>query len=78
MREKHLRLVISFRTTTDAMALESLCAAEGIGGRMIPLPREISADCGLSWCADLSQRTALEELMKRADIRSGGIYEVMV
>lgn len=78
MREKHLRLVISFRTTTDAMALESLCAAEGIGGRMIPLPREISADCGLSWCADLSQRTALEELMKRADIRPGGIYEVMV
>ncbi len=78
MREKHLRLVISFRTTTDAMALESLCAAGGIGGRMIPLPREISADCGLSWCADLSQRTALEELMKRADIRPGGIYEVMV
>ncbi len=78
MREKHLRLVISFRTTTDAMALESLCAAEGIGGRMIPLPREISADCGLSWCADLSQRTALEELMIRADIRPGGIYEVMV
>ena len=77
MREKHLGLVISFRTTTAAMAMETLCEAEGIGGRIVPLPREISADCGLAWRAELSQRAELEALMRRENIDAAGIYEVM-
>lgn len=78
MREKRLRLVISFRTTTAAMAMETLCQAEGVSGRIIPLPREISADCGLAWRGELSQREELETLMRRENIDAVGIYEVMV
>ena len=77
MREKRCMLVISFRTTTAAMAMETLCQKEGIDGRIIPLPREISADCGLAWRAELSQRKELEELMRRGNIESAGMYEVM-
>ena len=78
MREKRLRLVISFRTTTAAMAMETLCQKEEIGGRIIPLPREISADCGLAWRAELSQRKELEALMRREKIEAAGIHEVLV
>ncbi|MBQ2323111.1 MAG: DUF3343 domain-containing protein, partial [Oscillospiraceae bacterium] len=38
MREKQLRVVVAFPTTTDAMALETYCAEHSVPGRIIPLP----------------------------------------
>lgn len=49
MREKQLYWVLSFGTTQQALAWEKQCAAKGVPGRLIPLPREISAGCGLAW-----------------------------
>ena len=49
MREKKPYVVISFDTTTQAMAMETECRRLGIPGRLIPLPKEISAACGLAW-----------------------------
>lgn len=49
MREKREYVVITFATTTSALAMESICALEGIPGRIIPTPREITAGCGLAW-----------------------------
>ena len=44
-------LVVSFPTTAAAMACEECCARRGLPGRMIPVPGEISAGCGLAWKA---------------------------
>ena len=49
MREKRPALVITFPTTTDAMGMERLCRDGALPGRLIPVPREISAGCGLAW-----------------------------
>ena len=49
MRAKRPYIVLSFRTTVEAMAWEKHCEAEHIAGRLIPLPRELSAGCGLAW-----------------------------
>ena len=49
MRKKKTYIVLSFRTTVEAMAWEKHCATAQIPGRLIPLPREISAGCGLAW-----------------------------
>ena len=49
MREKHPFIVLSFQTTVAAMEWEKRCMETGIPGRLIPLPREISAGCGLAW-----------------------------
>ncbi len=51
MREKQLTLVITFDTTTAAMEAERSFLDRGLPGRIIPLPREISAGCGLAWKA---------------------------
>ena len=42
MRIKKTYIVLSFRTTLDAMEWEKQCLAEKV-------PREISAGCGLAW-----------------------------
>lgn len=49
MFPKHPYYVLSFRQTTDALAAEAYCRAHRLPGRIIPLPREISAGCGLAW-----------------------------
>ena len=51
MRAKKPTLVITFKTTTQAMAVEKYCQSHGLPGRIIPVPREITAGCGLSWKA---------------------------
>ena len=49
MRKKRHSLVLSFASTARAMGWEKECAARGIPGRIIPLPGEITAGCGLGW-----------------------------
>lgn len=49
MRVKRSYIVLSFRTTLEAMEWEKQCQAGQVPGRLIPLPREISAGCGLAW-----------------------------
>ena len=49
MRNKRDYVIFTFRTTTDAMAMEAQCAKQSIPGRLIPIPREITAGCGLAW-----------------------------
>ena len=42
-------IIISFNTTTDAMAFEKFCIDNKIGGKLISVPKEIDAGCGLAW-----------------------------
>ena len=35
MRKKELKIVVTFHTTADAMAMERICKEKGISGRLI-------------------------------------------
>ena len=49
MRTKQNYQILTFHTTTAAMAMEDYCHEQKIPGRLIPLPQEISVGCGLAW-----------------------------
>ena len=78
MRKKELKLVVTFHTTADAMAMEKACKEQGTPGRLIPVPRTISAGCGLAWCADLSDREAVKLVMQNVGIEEEDMHECMV
>ena len=78
MIRKHQRVVFTFHTTTDAMATESLCKAKHLGGRMIPVPGEITADCGLAWCVAPEQEEILTDALFAAGIPVQGVYRLMI
>ena len=59
MREKKHLVVITFHTTSAAMAMEKTCRQRGLPGRLIPAPRAITSDCGIAWSAPWDQRDAL-------------------
>jgi len=65
-RTKQPKLVITFPTTTAAMAMEAACQAGQ--GRLIPIPREINGGCGLAWCAEPQLGDMLLQVMAENNI----------
>ena len=78
MISKKLSLVISFKKTVDAMALEEHCLKNGIGGRLIPLPKEISAGCGLAWKCELSQADEMKRALGDLQIEYDKMSEIVI
>ena len=78
MREKTLRVVVTFATTSDAMAMEEASLEHGIPGRIIPVPSEIDAGCGVAWAVEAANRSILEAGLSDHELAYEGIYEVMM
>ena len=74
MRKKTETLIISFGTTTEAMKMERYCEANGLPGRLIPIPREITAGCGMAWKAKTGDKELLQQEMLAHVIRWEGMY----
>ena len=68
MREKKKYRIISFHTTTEAIAMEKKCGKMHIPGRLIPTPREISASCGLAWRMTEEEYMTYEEIINQLEL----------
>lgn len=73
-RVKVPSLILSFAKTTDAMAVEKYCMDKGLPGRLIPVPRQITAGCGLSWKAAPEDQDVLTEALTEAGLAWSGLY----
>ncbi len=72
-RVRRPALIVTFPTTAAAMSCEELCHEKGLPGRMIPVPAQISAGCGLAWKAAPEDQETYEAALSR-----GGVsYEAM-
>lgn len=78
MRQKSRKLILTFHTTTAAIAMESLCQRRGIPGRLIPVPREITANCGMAWCAEPREEELLRRAVEEEKIPVAGWYQVEI
>ena len=71
-RVRRPALVVTFPTTAAAMACEQLCGEQGLPGRMIPVPGQISAGCGLAWKAAPQDQDALVLALAEAGVAVEG------
>ena len=78
MREKEMRVVITFKNPSAAMAMEKFCKEEGVSGRLIPVPREITSGCGLAWSASPDMKEDLLNLLEKCDIKYENIYVLKI
>ena len=78
MRKKELRLVITFHTTAEAIAMETVCRKEDVPGRLIPVPRQISAGCGMSWSMSPAWREHVTGIMGRHGVRYQTMGEYLI
>lgn len=78
MLKKKLSLIVSFNKTTDAMAFEEYSLKNNIAGRLIPLPKEISAGCGLSWKCEVSDKEKIMKALNDIRIIYDKISEIVI
>ncbi|MBE6472464.1 MAG: DUF3343 domain-containing protein [Coriobacteriaceae bacterium] len=76
MREKTLKVVMTFGSTADALAMEGAAREHGLPGRIIPVPSEVDAGCGLAWCADVSDRTELLSQTESHGLAYEDVFEI--
>ena len=69
MRQKKQVLVVTFAATADAMAMERYCIEHQLPGRLIPIPREIHAGCGLAWKTLPEEKEQFTKALSDAGIR---------
>lgn len=60
MIKKIPRYLLTFYNTSGAIAVERFCKEHKIPGRLLPVPREISASCGLAWAVAARQEKKLQ------------------
>ena len=48
----------------------------GLPGRMIPIPSEVSAGCGLAWCVPAEERGALLDALESGGLAYEAVHEV--
>lgn len=68
LRKKEPRVIVTFHTTAGAIEMERLCKEANLPGRIIPVPRELSAGCGLAWCAPESEKERLNGILAERNL----------
>ncbi len=78
MRTKELKYLVTFHTTTGAMAMEKYCKQQQLPGRLIPVPRQISAGCGMAWAAPPESREVIHSMLIEQKMDVDGEYEIWI
>ncbi len=78
MIKRSPRLIIAFYTTHDAMAFEEYCHNNSVSGRLIPLPGEISAGCGLAWSSSPDDEALIRLALSQSEINPEVIREITI
>lgn len=70
------KAVVTFHTTSDAMAFEAYARRQGLPGRLTTVPRQVTAGCGYAWTASLEDGTleALHAACSQAGLEHEGVY----
>ena len=78
MSKQELKLVVKFNKTEDPKATKPTCKTQEAPDSMIPVPRVISAGCGLAWAAPLEAVEQIKHVMQEKGIEREELHECMV
>lgn len=67
-------VVVTFATTTDALALQAAAGPLGLAGRLAPVPRQLSASCGLAWHEPRACEASLRALVTAHGLRYESLH----
>ncbi len=76
MRKKELKLVITFSSSVQAMKMEEIGKMEHLPGRLIPVPREITAGCGLAYILPVNLREHIIYILEKSRLIPENIVEL--
>jgi len=68
--------VILVYSTSHAVRLEKIFKQSGVTNRMIPVPRQLSSDCGVSIQINIADLNLVKNLISQSGIEIQGIHEM--
>lgn len=71
-----LKSIVVFSTTTDAMAAEAAVREQAFPARLIPVPREIRASCGMALMTEPDREEELLSLLEEKGVPTEGTWQV--
>ena len=76
---KNKKLIVTYFTSSEAIATEKICNARGLsGGRIITTPRQLTADCGMAFSIGIEHKDEFEKMLKEERIKYDRIVELDV
>jgi hypothetical protein len=70
------RVAILFFTSSHAFRAEKLVRAVGIACDLVPVPRELSSDCGVCLLVGAEDRERGREILVTGHVEIAGIHEI--
>lgn len=71
-----MRCIATFDVTSMALMFEKYCRAGGLKVRIVPVPRQISASCGLACSYPCDQVEAVDKICAEKNIEVSGKYKL--
>jgi len=68
--------VMLFYSTSSALQAEKLLKREGVATKLIPVPRHLSSDCGISLRFDGLEEARVRVILEKGQVEIQGIYPV--
>jgi hypothetical protein len=68
--------VVLFYTTSSAIRAEKLLTKEGYAVRLVPMPRQLSSDCGVSLRFDWQQHEQIRSALEKAQVEIDAIHHL--
>lgn len=69
-------IVMSFKSTHDAIKAETLVKRNNVDARLIPLPPEVSAGCGLALRLKEEDKNRVIKILEESLVTPDGVYEM--
>ncbi|HUI92383.1 MAG TPA: DUF3343 domain-containing protein [Chitinivibrionales bacterium] len=62
-------VIAVFDSTRAAINAEKLCAKNGISCQVIPVPRDISAECGIALEINAGDKDSVEKIFNQGNVK---------
>jgi hypothetical protein len=76
MANESLHGVVLFHTNSAVLRAEKIMLREGIKIKLIPVPRDLSSDCGIALRFDRSDEPCIREILEMANVSFGSIHSL--
>jgi len=67
--------VATFHTTYEGMRAARLLQEQGVAAQLIPVPRWLSADCGIALTLPACDEARVRAILQEAGIEAGGYHQ---
>ena len=71
-----MKCLVTFHVTSMALLFEKLCRKEGMDVKIIPVPRQISASCGLACSYPCDKEEAVRQVCEKKKIETAGFHVI--